>query len=84
MLAKTAPGLLGPNEAAPDRTCIFGKAAWASARMFYANRDADKLEVNDPAILLKPRKEAKAEVALCLYDGGRLRVSAFAPASFWS
>ena len=36
----------------------------------YANRDADKLAVSDTAILLKPHKEARAEVELCLYDGG--------------
>jgi hypothetical protein len=49
-----------------------------------ANRYPDKLEVCDPAILLKPHNEAKAKVALCLSDGGRLSVTAFAPASFRS
>ena len=84
MLSEAAPGLSGPNGAAPDRTCIFEGAGWAKRMVVYANRDADKLEVCDPAILLKPHNEAKAEVALCLSDGGRLSVTAFAPASFRS
>ena len=84
MLARTAPGLSGPIGAAPDRTYISGQSAWAKRVDVYANRDADKLEVSDPAILLKPHKDSNAEVALCLSDGGRLSVSAFAPASFRS
>ena len=44
----------------------------------------DKLEVCGPAILLKPHSEAKEKVALCLSDGERLSVTAFAPASFRS
>ena len=83
MLARTATGLVGPNGAAPDRTCIFGAAAWAK-RMLVRRIDPDKLEVCDPAILLKPHNEAKATVALCLSDGGRLSVTAFAPASLRS
>jgi hypothetical protein len=84
MLFRTALGLSGPNGAAPDRTYIFGEAAWAKRMVVWANRDPDKLEVCDPAILLKPHNEAKAKVALCLSDGGRLSVTAFAPASFRS
>lgn len=64
MLFRTAPGLSGPNGAAPDRTRIFGEVAWARRADVYANRNADKLEVSDPAILLKPHNEAKAKLAL--------------------
>ena len=77
-----APGLSGLNGTAPDRTYIFREAAWAKCMVVWANRAPDKLEVCDLAILLKPRNEAK--VPLCLSDGGRLSVAAFAPARFRS
>ena len=79
---RSAP--VGTEWAARDRTYIFGEAALAKRMVVCANRYPDKLEVCDPAILLKPHNEAKAKVALCLSDGGRLSVIAFAPASFWS
>jgi hypothetical protein len=49
MLFRTAPGLSGPNLAAPDRTYIFGEPAWAKRMVVWANRDPDKLEVRDPS-----------------------------------
>jgi hypothetical protein len=55
-----------------------------SAMVDQANREADKLGVCDPAILLKPHNEAKAKVVLRLSDAGRLSVSALAPTSFRS